>query len=325
MAKRPDGTDQTRPTTATAIRGSVRACGAASGTAATAQPTSWPGSQSSQTGIWSADMAAATTTMPTERGQRFYLGCGNVSLQLLHTRRTNAVYQGASRLTDGRYGVLLQVGRKSPVTTPPFSRCATRFLNLRECNDLFNLAQLFPIASPARAFGTEISGNRGINDEIKPEIRAAILAAVYTGRAQSDVTTDFSVSRMSVSRILRRFKTNGEIFSRPRSGRPKSLSPRNLRAVIRTIRQDHRITHNQLVSSVPSPIHLQTLQSALNNEGLRKCKARAKIPLDAIAAEARLSFAVKWLADEDELMRVRISEVGGSVVALIPKIDDLFR
>ena len=196
------------------------------------------------------------------------------------------------------------------------------------------------MASGARAFGTEIFGNRGINDEIKLDIRTAILAAVHAGRAQSDVATDSGASRMSVSRILRRFNTNGEILSKPRSGRPKVLSPRNLRAVVRTVRQDYRISQKQLVSSVPSPIHLKTVRVALFNEGLRKYKAKQKIPLPVEplpveplpveplpveAARNRLSFAVTWLADECELMRVRMSEFGGFVAALTTKIDDLFR
>ena len=179
--------------------------------------------------------------------------------------------------------------------------------------------------SPARVFGAVISGNRGTNDEIKPEVRAAILTAVHGGRTQSDVATDFRVSRMSVSRIVRRFAENGQILSKPRSGRPKSLSPRNLRAVIRTVRQDHRITHKQLVSSLPSPVHLQTLQAALSSEGLRKCKARRKIPLSADTREARLLFVLFWQADEYELLRVCISKFSGFVAALTAKIDDLFR
>src|SRR5688572_18911259 len=119
------------------------------------------------------------------------------------------------------------------------------------------------MSSELRTFGAVLSANRQSNHEIKPEIRAAIIAAVNAGQKKSVVVECFSVSPSAVIRILQRFKDTGTLESKPRSGRPESLSPREKRAIVRKVRQDHRITRKELVNELELQVSPSIVKRAL--------------------------------------------------------------
>lgn len=158
--------------------------------------------------------------------------------------------------------------------------------------------------SNLRAFGTVISGNRQPNQEINPETRAAIISAVVAGDKKSHVAARFSVSPSAVTRIIQRFEDSGSLKSSPRSGRPKSLSARDIRVIVRKVRLDHRITKKQLVEELGLEVSPLTIYRALKDEDLRKWKAKKRVFLSKEAAEERLSWTQEWENREDELIQV---------------------
>ncbi|KAH6872074.1 Homeodomain-like protein, partial [Thelonectria olida] len=126
------------------------------------------------------------------------------------------------------------------------------------------------MTSNLRTFGTIISGNRQSGQEIDPETRSAIFAAVDLGEKKSDVARDFGVSPSAVTRIIQRFEQTQSVHSQPRSGRPKSLSPRDKRAIVRKVHQNNDITRGELVYELQLPVSVTTIRRALNEINLRK-------------------------------------------------------
>lgn len=159
-----------------------------------------------------------------------------------------------------------------------------------------------------RNFGTVITGNRQPNQEIKPEVRAAIIAAVLAGRKRSAVAADFGVSPSAVTRILQRFEETDSLQSKPRSGRPKSLSPREKRAVVRQVRQDPDVTRKELVSNLNLPVSPSTLRRTLDELNLRKWRAKKRVFISEECAEQRLLWTQDWKGKEDELTQVTYTE-----------------
>lgn len=118
----------------------------------------------------------------------------------------------------------------------------------------------------------------------------------------------FAVSPSAVTRIIQRFEASGSLKSSPRSGRPKSLSDRDIRVIVRKVRQNHRLTQNELIEELGLPVSPSTIFRALKDENLRKWKAKKRISLSENSAEERLSWALEWEDRIDELMQVRCVE-----------------
>src|SRR4051812_27724667 len=60
---------------------------------------------------------------------------------------------------------------------------------------LFYHPPLFTMALNPRAFGTEITGNRGPNQELSKEARSSIVSAVLAGTPKGQVAHDHHVHR----------------------------------------------------------------------------------------------------------------------------------
>ncbi|KAL6406365.1 transposase [Ilyonectria robusta] len=152
-----------------------------------------------------------------------------------------------------------------------------------------------------RSFGTIISANRQGKQRTKPELRAAIIAAVQAGEARSTVATRFGVSTATISRLLQRLETTASIDPKPQSGRPPSLTPRAKRAIIHAVRQDERVSRKDLLDDLSLEVSATTVRRALNEASLRKWKARKRIFLRKEDAAQRLQFSRNWAKREEEL------------------------
>src|SRR5438552_15775950 len=81
-----------------------------------------------------------------------------------------------------------------------------------------------------------------------------------------DITNIINIPKSTVRSI----KTRGTIFSKPRSGRPKKLSLRDIRQIIRHIRINkftRRTTLEQLKKIFCFNVHENTLRTALQKAG----------------------------------------------------------
>ena len=100
---------------------------------------------------------------------------------------------------------------------------------------------LFAMALNSRAFGTEITGNRGPNQELSKEARSSIISAVLAGTPKSQVARDHHVHRNTVNTTFKRLQHHQSLDSLPKSGCPTKFSSADKRKIIRYIRQDPKI------------------------------------------------------------------------------------
>jgi len=60
------------------------------------------------------------------------------------------------------------------------------------------------MALNSRAFGTEITGNRGSNQELLKEACLSIVLAVLAGTLKAEIAHDYHVYRNTITRTLER-------------------------------------------------------------------------------------------------------------------------
>jgi len=97
------------------------------------------------------------------------------------------------------------------------------------------------MALNSRAFGTEITGNRGPNQELLKEARSSIVSAVLAGTPKGQVARDHHVHRNTVNTTFKRLQHHQSLDSLPRSGCLTKFSNADKCRITRYIRQDPKI------------------------------------------------------------------------------------
>lgn len=146
-----------------------------------------------------------------------------------------------------------------------------------------------------RSFGTVISGNRRRKAELSPEQRTAIISKHESGHTPTKLACEFDCARSTIYDTLERFKQHNTVKSLPRSGRPIKISPRAARQIYQLARRNPNWSYLALRSQLPNPPCKSTIRSILIKYGLRKRRARKRIPLKVNSARARYRFALRWL------------------------------
>src|ERR1700733_4109482 len=160
------------------------------------------------------------------------------------------------------------------------------------------------MASNLRQFGTEISGNRRRTQEFKPEQRAAICAAVAAGQSPTVVAKAFNCCRATIYNTLNRRANHENFESRPRVGRPKVLTPREERQILRLVRRFPKMSYRALVDLQGATVSKRTLQRILRIQRIRKWISKRRPKLTAEQARERLQFCRFWRGREEELASV---------------------
>ena len=92
------------------------------------------------------------------------------------------------------------------------------------------------MALNSRAFGTEITGNRGPNQELSKEARSSIISAVLAGTPKAEIAHNHYVHCNTITRTLKRVQHYHTLDSLLKSGCLMKFSTVNKRKVIRYIR-----------------------------------------------------------------------------------------
>jgi transposase len=128
-----------------------------------------------------------------------------------------------------------------------------------------------------------------------PTLRARICALLDSGHSITAVSFLHGLHRSTVSRIYRKYKEGGGYEDKPRTGRPKVFTDRNERSMIRKLMKGECANAEELrkVWEGP-PISTQTIQNALQRNGLKGRSTRKKPLLKKTHRKRRLAFAKKY-------------------------------
>jgi transposase len=145
---------------------------------------------------------------------------------------------------------------------------------------------------PQRSFGTEISGNRRLHGELSIDARNGIISKSKAGASTAELAAEFLVTSKCVRDTLRRYSKTGSNTSRPRSGRPSILTPREIRTLYRHTRKTPKIQYKQLIEEahLEKTYSTRTAYRVLKNEGLTNFRAKRRPKITRETAQQRLSF-----------------------------------
>jgi transposase len=116
--------------------------------------------------------------------------------------------------------------------------------------------------------------------EISNEIRKLIISKHEQGESIVNISKICNLNYNSVKSIIRRFKQNGSIEIKQRSGRPKKVTPRRERNIIREMKKNRKLKKNELLRAINDNQNIKissfTLKRLLNKNGYNQRKARKK-------------------------------------------------
>ena len=132
--------------------------------------------------------------------------------------------------------------------------------------------------------------------DISSEVHAIILQLAKSGSlSQTEIASTVHRHPSTVSKIISRYKTSGDLSSSPRSGRPAKVSPRDKRRLVRTCIRDRFLSATQILdkTSLSSSISPSQANRLLRMEGLSARRPRKKPYLSLRHRRGRLAWAMQ--------------------------------
>ncbi|KAK4981148.1 hypothetical protein LTR66_010193 [Elasticomyces elasticus] len=109
---------------------------------------------------------------------------------------------------------------------------------------------------------------RRANTELSPYERGLILGAYKFGATTAEIAEDVGCGLSIVSTTVRRASSRRDGQSKPRSGRPKALSARDTRRLIRIVLREPTITYKRIQEELGIDISRSSLYRAIESEGI---------------------------------------------------------
>lgn len=106
-------------------------------------------------------------------------------------------------------------------------------------------------------------------------------------------------SRFTIYSIIKRFKNDTDLKSRPHTGRRRKLTNKEERKIVRKIKKDPKITSTQVAAEVleetGKEIHPKTVRRTLHRAGYSSRIARKKPLISKVNQKKRIEFAKTYL------------------------------
>lgn len=106
--------------------------------------------------------------------------------------------------------------------------------------------------------------------ELSETTRAAIIKALENGDSAIKIAQDLRVARSTVYRTKTRFHERKDMASKPRSGRPSTLSDQTTRYIARLARKDDRPSWAAIAASVDGGLSRSTVRRVARGQHAQK-------------------------------------------------------
>ncbi len=139
--------------------------------------------------------------------------------------------------------------------------------------------------------------------EMSQDLRKKIISLHKKGEGYKKISKAL-LSQNTVAKVVQTFKKDGTAtISQRRPGRPRKLTPRQERLLMRRVEENRHASSLQLSKEVESQtevtISCDTIRRTLQRNGMHGCRPRKKPLLKPRHKKARLEFA-RTHADKDE-------------------------
>jgi len=131
--------------------------------------------------------------------------------------------------------------------------------------------------------------------EYSPHKRARIITGYDVGLTTSALAAKEGIPKGSISGIVKRYKRQRGGKSLARSGRPRKLSDRDIRAIQRTIANNPFISLDKIRETASLEVSTRTISRELIRRGIMYFKALRRPKLSAKHARKRLTFALAYI------------------------------
>lgn len=134
----------------------------------------------------------------------------------------------------------------------------------------------------------------------RPEIisaRAAIIGMREAGMSQKAIARARGVTVKTVKRWIQRWDGEGTLATRPRSGRPRVLSPEDDQRLIQAVMERPHTSAVDHTQELQFPCNPETTRRHINEAGLKCSVTAQKEKLTQANREMRLAFAERYTQD----------------------------
>ncbi len=140
--------------------------------------------------------------------------------------------------------------------------------------------------------------------EMSQDLRKKIISLHKKGEGYKKISKALLISQNTVAKVVQTFKKDGTAtISQRRPGRPRKLTPRQERLLVRRVEENRHASSLQLSKEVESQtgvtISRDTIRRTLQRNGMHGCRPRKKPLLKLRHKKAHLEFA-RAHADKDE-------------------------
>lgn len=138
--------------------------------------------------------------------------------------------------------------------------------------------------------------------EIQISVRNLVVSLRKEEKSYCEIAKMVKLSRATVQTIIRNYNNTNSTENKPRSGRPKKLSRRDVSSIIKEVNQDPKISAPKLAEHIEKRsnviVHPRTIRNVLHDHGFKSRLARKKLLISAKNRKLRLDFAKTHL-DKD--------------------------
>lgn len=138
------------------------------------------------------------------------------------------------------------------------------------------------------------SGNMGASKQLSNDLKTKIVQHYGLGEGYKKLSQRFQLSVSTVRNIVRKWKATGTVLVKARSGRPRRISERQRRRMVRMVKYNPQTTSKDLQGHLAADgvtVHRSTIQRTLHKEKLYGRVMRKKPFLRTRHKQSRLRYA----------------------------------
>lgn len=136
-------------------------------------------------------------------------------------------------------------------------------------------------------------GRKGVNTSF--DQRQLVIFHHTKGKTERELSAMLNIPRSTIGDIIRRFKNEDRIDSKPNTGRPTLLNDHDKRVIMRKVREDPKISAPLLAAEMAAEggrsVHPETIRRVIREKGYNGRVARKKPFISEINKKKRAKFA----------------------------------